>query len=164
MRTMTCICRDLHRACRAFIVFRGGLSEFVDCADHQKNCARDNEKINHQRDEVAVIPGDRSGFRCVSGSIECRRAIFGRSQNDKLIREIESTREKTDRRHDHVFDQRTDDRTEGRSDDYANSKIDRIAFDGEFLELLPDLPHMTMLTSFFGTTTTLPTVLPVMNF
>ena len=41
------------------------------------------------------------------------------------------------------------------ADNHAHSKIDRVPFDGEFLEFLPDLPHTTILTSFLGTTITL---------
>ena len=42
----------------------------------------------------------------------------------------------------------------------ADSKIDGVAFDCERFEFLPDSFHTTILTSFFGTTITLRTVLP----
>src|SRR5439155_1356357 len=82
--------RDLHRANRAVFLVRlffGRLwfPKSIDHPDQKKNCARDNQKINHERDEVAVIPSDRSGFDSISWGIEYRRAVFGRSQDDELV-------------------------------------------------------------------------------
>ena len=65
MWTTLCLDRDIHRTGWAFFLvgfFFGGLPEFVDCADEQKNCAGYNEKVDHERDEVSIIPSDRSGF------------------------------------------------------------------------------------------------------
>jgi hypothetical protein len=73
MRTACRLDWDLHCAGRAFFLvgfFFGGLPEPVDCADQQKNCASYDEKVDHERDEVPVIPSDRSGFRRVSGRVE----------------------------------------------------------------------------------------------
>lgn len=50
-----------------------------------------------------------------------------------------------------------------RSNDHANGQIDRISFDREFPELLPNFFHITMLTSFFGITTILRICLPAMS-
>src|SRR5205085_3814428 len=81
--------RDLHPTLRAiFFVgffFLSRLRELVDRANKQEDCARHNEKINQERNEVAVIPSNRSSLRGVSGSVERRRAVFGRSQNDELV-------------------------------------------------------------------------------
>jgi hypothetical protein len=160
------LARDSHRAGRAFFLvgfFFGGLPQFVDCADEQKNCAGYDEKVDHERDKVPIIPSDRSGFQRISGRVERGRAVSGGSQDDELVREIKSAGEKTNRRHEHIFDQRIDDRTEGRPDDYADGEIDSVTFDGEFLEFIPDLLHKTMLTSFLTTTITLRTVLPAIR-
>src|SRR4029077_18045110 len=85
--------RNLHRARRT--VFGVGCllwrtSELIDGPDNEKYCNGDNEKVNHEGNEVAVVPGDRSGLRGVSGSIECSRAVFGCAQYEKLIRKIQS--------------------------------------------------------------------------
>jgi hypothetical protein len=112
MRTTARLNGNLHRACRAIFhvgYFCSRFSELIDCPDQKKNGGRDNEKIDQERNEVAVIPRDRSGFGGVRGSIECRRAVFGRPKNDKFIGEIESAGEETDWRHDDVFNQRIDD-------------------------------------------------------
>src|SRR4029453_1258713 len=166
MWTTLCLDRDIHPAGRAFFLvgfFFGGLPQFVDCADEQKNRASYDKKVDHERDEVPIIPSDRSGFQRISGRVECGRAVFGGSQNDELVREIESAGEETNRRHDYVFHQRTNDRNEGRPDDYADGEIDSVTFDGEFLEFIPDLLHTTMLTSFLTTTITLRTMLPAIR-
>ena len=167
MWTTLCLARDIHRAGRAFFLvgfFFGGLPEFVDCADEQKNCTGYDEKVDHERNEVPVVPSDRSGFQCISGRVERGRAVSGGSQDDELVREIESAGEETNRRHENIFDQRIDDRTEGRSDDHADGEIDSVTFDGEFLEFIPDLLHTTMLTNFLGTITILRMVWPAVNF
>ena len=112
MWTTLCLDRDIHRAGRAFFLvgsFFGRLPEFVDCADEQKNGAGYDEEVDRERDEVPIVPGDRSGFQRISGRVERGRAVFRRSQDDELGREIESAGEETYRRHDHVFDQRIDD-------------------------------------------------------
>ena len=88
MRTACRRDRDLHRTGRAIFLVRfffGGLPEPIDRANEQENGTGHDEKVNHQRDEVAVIPSDRSGFRGVSWRMECRRSIFGGSQNNKLV-------------------------------------------------------------------------------
>src|SRR4030095_9671789 len=95
---------DLHRTGGTFFLvgfFFDGLPEFVDCADEQKNGARYDEKVDHERDEVPIIPSDRSGFQRISRRVKRGRAVFGRSQDDELVREIQSTGEETDRRHHH---------------------------------------------------------------
>src|SRR5215831_2369590 len=88
MRTTRRFNRDLHRARRA--VFRvgwffGWMSQLIDRSDEKKNCACDNEKINQERNEVAVIPCDCSGLHCVCRSVERHRAILSGSQNDKFV-------------------------------------------------------------------------------
>ena len=160
MWTTLCLDWDIHRAGRAFFLvgfFFGGLPEFVDCADEQKNCTGYDEKVDHERDEVPIIPSDSSGFHGVSGCVERGRAVSGGSQYDELVREIQATGEETNGRHDYIFDQRINDRTEGRSDDHADSEIDSVTFDGEFLEFIPDLLHfwnylVTKLTTLLPTT------------
>ena len=80
--------RNLHCACRTIFGIGGLLgwmSELIDNPNDEKYCNRDDQKVDHERNEVAVIPRDRSGFRGVSGSIECGRAIAGRSQNGKFV-------------------------------------------------------------------------------
>src|SRR5438270_4697372 len=144
-------------------LFCGWLPEFINCTNEQKNRARNNEEIDSQSNEVAVIPSDRSGFGGISGRVEHRRAIFGRSQNDKFVRKIQSAGQQADWRHDYIFDERMDDRTKRGSDNHADSKIDCVALDGEFLEFLPYRFHKTMLTSYLGTTITLRTVLPAIR-
>src|SRR5207245_9690403 len=106
MRTTRRLNGNLHGARRTifrFWFFFGWMSELIDCSNQKKNCACNNEKVDQQRNEVAVIPSDRSGFRGVCWSIECRRPVFRRSQNHKFVGEIESASEEADRRHDHVF-------------------------------------------------------------
>jgi len=151
---------------RAFLCdrfFCAWLPKFINCTNEQKDRARNNEEIDGQGNEVAVIPSNRSGFGGVGGRVEHRRAIFGRSQNEKLVGKIQSAAQQTDWRHDYIFDQRIDDRTKRGSDNHADGKIDCATFDGEFLEFLPHLFHTTMLTSFLGTTITLRTVLPAIR-
>src|SRR6267378_1724063 len=151
---------------RAFLgdrFFCGWLPEFINCTNEQKNRACNNEEIDGQGNEVAVIPGNRSGFRGVGGRVEHRRAIFGRSQNEQLVGKIQSASHQADWWHDYVFDQRIDDRTKRGPDNHADGKIDCVALNGEFLEFLPYRFHRTMLTSFLGTTITLRTVLPAIR-
>src|SRR5262249_23690543 len=88
MRTARRFDGNLHRACRAtFHVgrFFGWMSELIDYANQKKNCGRDNEKANQERNEVAVIPSDRSGLRGVCRSMECGRAVLCGSQNEELV-------------------------------------------------------------------------------
>ena len=61
------------------------MSELIDDSDDEKYCDRDDQKVDHECNEIAVIPSDRSGLRGVSWSIECGRAISGRPQNEKLV-------------------------------------------------------------------------------
>src|SRR6266496_4680016 len=81
--------RDLQRAFRAvFLVgffFFSRLPEFIDRANKQEDCSRHDEKVNQQGNEVSIIPSNRSGFRGVSGSVECHRPVFSRSQNYELV-------------------------------------------------------------------------------
>ncbi len=115
---------------------------FVDSANDKKNAKRDNKKIDHQRDEVPVVPRDRAGFERVRRRVEHGRAIFRGLEHDELVREIEPARQQTDRRHDNVFDQGGDDRTERSADDHSDSQINRVSFDGKFFEFFP---HATIL-------------------
>jgi len=51
-----------HGTGRAFLgdrFFCGWLSEFINCSNEQKNRTRNNEEIDGQGNEVAVIPGNR---------------------------------------------------------------------------------------------------------
>jgi len=99
---------NLHRACRTVFsvgCLLGRMSHLVDDPDDEKYCERDNQKVDHERNEVAVVPGDCSGFRGIRGSIECGRTVFGRSQNEKLVRKIQSAGQQANRRHDHIFHQ-----------------------------------------------------------
>jgi hypothetical protein len=64
-----------HRTRRAFLgdgFFCGWLPEFIDCTNEQKNRARNDEEIDGQCNEVAVIPSDRSRFGGIGGRIERR--------------------------------------------------------------------------------------------
>src|SRR4030095_13814472 len=106
---------------------------------------------------------DLSVLQRIGGLLKRGGAVSGGSQDNELVREIESAGEETNGRHEHVFNQRIDDRTEGRSDNHADGEIDSVSFDGEFLEFIPDLLHTTMLTSFLGTTITLRTMLPAIR-
>src|SRR6266508_6619031 len=88
MRTTGRLNRDLHRARRTILGvdwFFGWMSKLIDDADDKKYRGRNNQEVDHESDEIAVVPGDRSGFRRISGSIECSRAVFGRPQNEKLV-------------------------------------------------------------------------------
>src|SRR4030095_2016873 len=88
---------------------------------------------------------DLSVLQRIGGLLKRGGAVSGGSQDDELVREIQSAGKETNRRHEHIFDQRIDDRTEGRSDNHADGEIDSVTFDGEFLEFIPDLLHTTML-------------------
>src|SRR5439155_19726915 len=82
MRTARCLNRDLHRTRRTLFLVDWFLrlsSQLIDQPDQKEDSGRDNEKIDHQSNEVAVIPVDLSGLTCVRGSIECVLAIYGRS-------------------------------------------------------------------------------------
>jgi hypothetical protein len=71
--------RDLHRARRTILGVDGffsWMSKLVDDPDDKKYRGRNNQEVDHEGNEVAVVPGDRSGFRRISGSIECSRAVL----------------------------------------------------------------------------------------
>src|SRR5438477_7029128 len=88
IRTTRRLNRDLHRARGTifrFDWFFGRMSKLIDDPDDKKYRHRNDQKVNDESDEVAVIPGDRSGFRRISGSIECGRAVFRGPQNEKLV-------------------------------------------------------------------------------
>src|SRR6266536_6184350 len=88
MRTACCLNRDLHRTRRTLFLVGGVFrwsSQLIDQPDQKEDSGRDDEKIDHQRNEVAVIPGNRSGLCGVCGSIEWGRAILGCSENEKFI-------------------------------------------------------------------------------
>src|SRR5207244_1414284 len=154
------------RTFRAILCHRLGMLRLfqpINRAHQQENRAGDDQKIDQQGDKVAVVPGDRASLDRVSGRVKRNRAVFCPAQDDELVRKIQTATEQANRRHDDVFDQRINDSAEGCADNYADGQIDRVAFDGEFLELLPtgfDPVHTTMLTSFFGTITTLRTGRP----
>ena len=57
----------------------------IDDPDDKKYRDRNDQKVDHKCNEVAVVPGDRSGFRRISGSIESSRAVFGGPQNEKFV-------------------------------------------------------------------------------
>src|SRR6202022_3864510 len=157
-----------HRAGRTIFGNRrllGRLLHLVDPAHEQKHRESDDREINYQRDEVAVVPGDRAPLPRVCG---CGESFTARrfAQHDELVREIEPTGEQADRRHDDVFDERADDRAKGRADNHAHREINRVTFDRKFFEFLPHVLqtfHTTTLTSFWGITITLRTVLPAIN-
>jgi hypothetical protein len=44
------------------------MSKLIDDADDKKYRGRNNYEVNGQSDEVAVVPGNRSGLRRISGS------------------------------------------------------------------------------------------------
>ena len=65
MRTAARLYRDRHRTsgallCHRFGVF--GLLQAIHRPDKEENCTRDNQKIDDQRDKIAVIPGNSSRF------------------------------------------------------------------------------------------------------
>src|SRR5436309_7578096 len=155
-----------HRASRTifddrFGVFR--LLQAIDRAHYQENGARHDEEIDRERNKVAVIQRNRTGFGRVRRRVEIHAPVLGRAENHKLVREIEPARKQTQWRHDDVFNQRIDDPGESRPNDHANGQIDRISFDREFFEFLPNFSHTTMFTNFFGTMTVFWTILPAMS-
>jgi len=88
--------------------------------------------------------------------------MFALIELNENVPKIDATGEQTDRRHDDIVDQRIDNRAEGRPDYESNRQLNRVPLDREFFELFPNLAepiHITMFTSFFGTTTTLRIVL-----
>src|SRR5205085_2578522 len=141
MGTALCLHRNACRARRTFLAVGFFVRRMLDLVDHshqQKNCACNDEKINQQRNEVAIIPCDCSGFCCICRSMKCDGSVLSRPENHKFVGEIESASEQADWWHDDVFDQRINDTSKCRADDYTNGKIDGVAFYGEFFELLPD--------------------------
>jgi hypothetical protein len=74
MRTARGFDRDLHRAGRTIFGvgwFFGWMSKLIDDADDKKYRDSNNQEVNEESDEVAVVPGNRSGFRRINGSIKC---------------------------------------------------------------------------------------------
>ena len=72
--------RNLHRTRRTILGvdwFFNWLSKLIDHPDDKKYRDRNDQEIDHESNEVAVVPGDRSGFRRINGSIESGRAVFG---------------------------------------------------------------------------------------
>ena len=80
---------DRHRAGRTIFYHRLGVwvgsFHFVNRAHKQKNTKGDNKKIDHQRDEVAVIPGHCAGLDRIGGRVEGGAPIFRRLEDDKLV-------------------------------------------------------------------------------
>ena len=60
-------------------------------ADQQKNRAGNNQKVDKQRNEIAVVPRYRAGLGRVSRCMEIDASVFRRPQDHKLVRKIEST-------------------------------------------------------------------------
>src|SRR5437762_6721547 len=70
MGTTSCLNGDLHRAVRTIFgvgFFFGWMSEFIDCPDQKKNRACDNEKINQERNEVAIVHVIAPAFAASAG-------------------------------------------------------------------------------------------------
>ena len=131
---------------------------------NKKNAKRDDEKIDHQGDEIAVVPSHGAHFPLPLATNS--RRDFVRERDIEVV-EIETAHEQADRRHEDIFHERVNDSAKGRANDHADGEIDRVTFDGELFEFFPHAACLTtrrtMLTSFFGTTTTLRTVLPAMS-
>src|SRR6266508_173867 len=66
MRTTGRLSRDLHRARRTILGvdwFFGWMSKLIDDADDKKYRGRNNQEVDHESDEIAVVPGDRAECR-----------------------------------------------------------------------------------------------------
>src|SRR6516225_616754 len=88
MRTTRRLDRNLHRA-RGTIFrvdgFFGWMSKLIDNADNKKYRDRNDQEVDHEGNEVAVVPSDCSSFRRIGGSIESDRSVFGGPQKEELV-------------------------------------------------------------------------------
>src|SRR5207244_11352004 len=108
MRTTRRLDWDGHRARATFLRDRFCVRrtlEPIDPADEEENCPCNDEKIDRERDEIAVIPSNCAYFRRVRRCVKGCAAVLRRAQHNKFIREIEPATEQADWRHDKVLNQ-----------------------------------------------------------
>lgn len=105
--------------------------EHVDRFDHQEDSPRDDDELDQDGDEIAVVQGRRGGG--LRGSqVGIARAI----EADKQLAEIDFAEDEAERRHDDVVDDGGDDFPESRTDDHTDGEINGVAFGDEGFEFL----------------------------
>ena len=100
----------------------GGLLEFVEGADDEKDDKGDDEEIDDAFDEETEL--NLGGF---AGAEEA-------GNGDREMAEVDATDEHTDDRHDDVVHQGGDNGAESATNDDTDSEIDDVAAVNEFLE------------------------------
>ena|SRR5438132_5105117 len=136
MRTARGLDWNRHRAGRTIFRQRRTalwLFQFVDSFDDKKNAKRHDHKIDRDGDEIAV---GKNGSQLPSISQRQTRRDFVR-QRKVEITEIEIAHESADWRHKQVLDDRADYFPKCSADNNADREVNRVAFNREFLELLP---------------------------
>ena len=98
MRTTCRLDRDRHRAGRAFLRNWCGSRrrpfQFVHRFNHQENAEGDDDEIDHESDEISVVPSHCACLGGVGGSI--KGAAAGRAlKNEKFVGEIEAASKQT---------------------------------------------------------------------
>src|SRR5450432_1181041 len=89
MRATCCLDRDRHRASRA--IFRDGrllgrgAFHLVQRFHDEENAERHDQKVDHQGDEVSVIPGDGPGRERLRRGGEGARSVGARFQHHELV-------------------------------------------------------------------------------
>src|SRR5262249_16215805 len=96
-RAMRTTCRlERDRYCAGWALLRNRFAswrrpfQFVHCLDHEENAESDDDKIDHERDKVSVVPSHCAWLGRLGRSI--KGAAAGRGlKDDEFVREIEAT-------------------------------------------------------------------------
>lgn len=107
--------------------------EHVDRLDQEKNTESDDDKVDERLDEVAIVDG--GGLHLLHTGDDHP------GQGDLQIREVHTTDQPSDRRHDDVVDNTTYDFTKRAADDHTDSHVHSIASDSEIFEFLNKFTH-----------------------
>ena len=130
-----------HRAGRAILHHRRRARVWpfhsIKRLHHHENSERYDQKINHQGNEITVVPCHRSRFGRIGESSETACATCTWFQHHEFIGEIQSASDETERWHNHIFHQRVNDSSERRANDEAHRQIERVTFDCKFFEFFP---------------------------
>src|SRR5690606_20962118 len=115
--------------------------QLVDQTDDNKQNERDDEKVQCQRNELAV---GKHGALLLCVFKVGRGDSLG--QPNEVVREIEATRHRADQRHDDVRNQRTHDAAKRSADDHTNREINDVTLDGELTKFLQHVDFLAVGT------------------
>lgn len=114
----------------------------VHLTDDQEHRQGDDNELDHDVDEGPVVDGRGAGRPRLG-----QAGIGAVAEIDEEIAEIDVPEQQADRRHHHVVDQRRRDLAERGPHDECDGKVDDVAAQGEFAELLDQVhgPLRTVL-------------------